>query len=77
MKTPEDWHFVKNGGWILIPTKKPGRIGCCDCGLVHRVIGRVRKDGRIQMAVLRDEQETARVRQRLGWTLPRRPRRTS
>ena len=53
------------GEWTQ-PIRRGFRLGCCDCGLVHRMNFRLSKDksGRnfIEFNVFRDERATAAVR---------------
>jgi hypothetical protein len=48
---------ARDGEWIQ-PIKRGYRVSCCDCGLVHQIVFRIR-DGRIQFKAVRDEVMTA------------------
>ncbi len=50
---------IKQGEWIE-PTLIHS-LGCCDCGLVHRVQFKV-VNGRVQFRVWRDKRATAATR---------------
>ncbi len=51
---------VYDGQWFQ-PVKRGWQMGCCDCGLVHRVNFRI-KHGKIQMQTYRDKKLTAAYR---------------
>ena len=54
------WFDRIDGEWFPVK-RKDYRIGCCDCGLVHRL--RFRLCGnRLEMAAWRDDPETKRRR---------------
>ncbi len=52
-----------DGDWVR-PIRKGYRVACCDCGLVHVINIRVRKN-LVEYQVFRDNRATARRRQRL------------
>jgi len=54
------WYDRKEGEWFAL-RREGYRIGCCDCGLVHRLRIRIRGN-RIEMAAWRDLPETKRRR---------------
>lgn len=58
------WNTLHDGEWFYMPTTFSMRLGCCDCGLVHRLMGRVLKDGRVQLVAERDDVESEKVRRR-------------
>jgi hypothetical protein len=49
----------ENGIWERVTRRS--KIVCCDCGLVHRVVFRVR-NGYLENFVARDEKATAQAR---------------
>lgn len=51
---------IQDGEWFE-PAMKNHKLGCCDCGLVHRVDFRVR-DGKVQMRAVRARNYTAKQR---------------
>ncbi len=55
------------GEWVQ-PIAKGYSMGCCDCGLVHRMDVRVYK-GRVQFRVWRDEPATKKQRKACGITV--------
>ena len=68
------YHTVKPGEWRA-PRRRGYRVGCCDCGLVHRMNYRLHRNqnGRCQIQVqsFRDNRATAQVRRgmKIGdWT---------
>jgi hypothetical protein len=65
----------KDEEWFPVPRTKYSRLACCDCGLVHRIVARVTKTGRVFLAALRDEQESARVRHKFKRQFVMRPSR--
>ncbi len=63
------WDQVIDGDWLPVP--KTWFIGCCDCGLVHRMEFRYRlpKGARtkvLQVQVFRDNPKTGQKRRRMG-----------
>lgn len=48
---------VFEGEWIQ-PRVRGYKVGCCDCGLVHRINFRI-KNGKIQLQAFRDNRATA------------------
>ena len=56
--------FLIEGQWFSIPRHFSMRLGCCDCGLVHRMFARVTKQGHVLACTQRDEKATTRVRKR-------------
>lgn len=58
------YSWLRDGEWGFLGTKIARRIGCCDCGLVHRWIGKITKDGRIMIASVRDDEITDDVRKK-------------
>lgn len=58
---------LEDGKWVE-PIKTGYRLGCCDCGLVHRINFRVRKGGAIQFQAFRDKRATAAKRRKRGAT---------
>lgn len=61
-------HQVKNNGdltkWIR-PTRKGYKMACCDCGLVHNLDFRVRKEWRglvIEFRAGRNNRATGQIR---------------
>lgn len=56
---------VRDGEWIRVGRPiagDPHFAACCDCGLVHQVRGRLVRGGDVEIKVIRDEEETARLR---------------
>lgn len=51
---------AKEGKWIQ-PVRRGYKMGCCDCGLVHKLDFRIRR-GRVQFRAFRDNRATAAVR---------------
>jgi len=51
---------VGDGEWLRLPDGAV-TIGCCDCGLVHDMIFRVRKQ-RVEMMVCRNDKSTKDLR---------------
>lgn len=50
---------MTSGEWFPVPRRGPRlRLGCCDCGLVHDIDGRVRR-GRIELRAWRNNRATA------------------
>jgi hypothetical protein len=49
--------------WVRM-AKRNNRIGCCDCGLVHRADFRIGKLG-LEMRLSRSVRETARLRKEM------------
>lgn len=50
----------KPGQWVQ-PVRRNYKLGCCDCGLVHRMDFRVHR-GRAQFRAYRDGRATASMR---------------
>lgn len=55
---------IVEGKWFR-PIKNGFKMGCCDCGLVHRVDFKIKKRTQIRMRVYLDPKETKRERNRL------------
>lgn len=53
-------------GWTdwIMPVMHDYKMGCCDCGLVHKLHFRV-KAGRCQFKISRDNRATAAVRRHM------------
>jgi hypothetical protein len=67
MKEEADWNQRYDGDWQ--PVCKVEYLGCCDCGLVHRVETRYRLvDGKkvLQSRYFRDNRRTAQIRRHKG-----------
>jgi hypothetical protein len=58
---------LEDGEWVE-PRAKNFRLGCCDCGLVHRVDFRV-IDGALQLRAFRMPRSTSNLRKRMGVTV--------
>jgi hypothetical protein len=69
------WTWRKDGEFFSVPRTMSFRLGCCDCGLVHRVRVKVRRDGRIVMGTVRDDGATDQVRRRFSKRFPLKARR--
>ena len=49
--------------WFWLSTRRgQQQLGCCDCGAVHQVVGRVTKDRRIQIQCVKDEALSEQMR---------------
>lgn len=57
------YQHVREGEWVTL-RKRGYRLGCCDCGLVHRHNYRVRADGTIQFQAFRDDRQTRALQAR-------------
>ena len=55
--TKSKYHHVVDGEWITV-SKTGYKEQCCDCGLVHRMNFRVKKDGQIEIQTFRDQRAT-------------------
>lgn len=49
--------------WIQ-PKMSGYGLGCCDCGLVHKLEFRITKSGKVQFRARRDEKDTLMLRKR-------------
>ncbi len=56
----ERYYAVQDGEWFE-PAQKNHIMGCCDCGLVHKVDFRIYK-GKVQMRAFRDKKRTSNRR---------------
>jgi hypothetical protein len=58
---------VGSGEWVQ-PIRKGYKMGCCDCGLVHRMdfrLWKTRRGNFIQFRAYRDNKSTAAVRRHM------------
>lgn len=49
-----------SGEWVQ-PVRRGYKLGCCDCGLVHRVDFRIHRN-RVQFRAFRDSRSTGAMR---------------
>ena len=54
---------VEEGKWVQ-PIRKGYKLCCCDCGLVHKLIFRI-KNKKIQFKVFRDNRATGQIRRHM------------
>lgn len=52
--------LLEDGDWVR-PHPKDYKIACCDCGLVHKLQFKIKKD-RVYFRAFRDNRATANVR---------------
>jgi len=52
------------GSWNKVSFPEGYFMGCCDCGLVHKLRFKVSKKGNIYMQAFREEKETQYLRRR-------------
>lgn len=64
MKVRRDYKKVKDGD-LVTPKMKGYKIGCCDCGLVHRIDFEVTPKGRVKFRAYRDVKATEKLRKRM------------
>lgn len=62
MKTKWEATQIYQGEWNKFCN--PHYLGCCDCGLVHRIVFRIGKDGNLEYQVFRHEFYTKAARKK-------------
>lgn len=61
------YHILKDGEVFEVEAKgEVIKFGCCDCALVHRIAFALEKNGKIGVAMSRNQPETLRRRKKLG-----------
>lgn len=59
-----DYKKIKDGA-LVTPKLKGYKMGCCDCGLVHRIDFEVTPKGRVKFRAYRDQIATKKLRKRM------------
>jgi len=54
------YEVLEAGVWFW-PKKRGFKLGCCDCGLVHKTDYRI-KNGHVEFRVFRDNRATGQIR---------------
>ncbi len=67
MKRSSTYEAVHDGEWMHLP-RHGLHLACCDCHLVHDLMAKVDKNGRILIRVKRHNRATAALRRTLKFT---------